>query len=273
MAIFSDKYIQNLKPRTTAFRVFEKSSDRGFGVRVTPNGHKTFFLCYRHDGLRRFMNLGSYPEMSLQRARERCREYRGLNDEGVDPQVRRDADDVKRREQEREAMLNGSVAQLFDTYAASLKAQNKRSAPEVKRALHKDALPILGEETKARDVKSGQIKLVLHRVLERGTKVYANRLYSHLHAAFQFGLEHDNDPRQLHAPVLFGLQFNPVGNAKHKKRSTPYRPSPSTCLRICVALQAGRRTSSPNWNAWAQWKVRSSPARASPVPSHVFAWR
>lgn len=218
MAIFSDKYIQNLKPRTTAFRVFEKSSDRGFGVRVTPNGHKTFFLCYRHDGLRRFMNLGSYPEMSLQRARERCREYRGLHDEGVDPQVRREADDVKRREQEREAMLNGSVAQLFDTYAASLKAQNKRSAPEVKRALHKDALPILSEETKARDVKSGQIKLVLHRVLERGTEVYANRLYSHLHAAFQFGLEHDNDPRQLHAPVLFGLQFNPVGHVPR-----PYR--------------------------------------------------
>lgn len=218
MAIFSDKYIQNLKPRTTAFRIFEKSADRGFGVRVTPNGHKTFFLCYRHGGLRRFMNLGGYPEMSLQRARERCREYRGLNNEGVDPQVRRETDDAKQREQVREATLKGSVAQLFDTYVESLKAQNKRSAPEVARALRKDAVPILGEATKARDVQSAQIKLTLHRVLTRGKEVYANRLYSHLHAAFQFGLEHDNDPRQLNAPVLFGLQFNPVGNVPR-----PYR--------------------------------------------------
>lgn len=57
----------------------------GFGVRVTANGVKSFYLAYRHEGKNRRLNLGRYPATSLQKARGKA--YAALSEleDGNDP--------------------------------------------------------------------------------------------------------------------------------------------------------------------------------------------
>jgi integrase len=209
---FSDKGIQNLKPGAKPRREFDKGSDPGFGVQVTPAGTKTFFLAYRFDGRRRFMNLGTYPDTSLADARATCRDSRALLDKGVDPQEHRNTAERERREAAEQAQreeTRGTVAQLFAAYIANLAAQGKPSAEQISRIYGADVGPVIGA-MKAAEVTPRDIKRTLFRIIERGAMVQANRVRSYLLAAFKFGIEHDNHPANMKAEILFDLQTNPV---------------------------------------------------------------
>ena len=77
---------------------------RGFGVRVTDKGQRTFILIARYPGstnpTRRA--LGEYPTLTLEKAREKARAWHKLLAEGVDPGVEelRVKEDEKRKAQE-----------------------------------------------------------------------------------------------------------------------------------------------------------------------------
>lgn len=214
---FTDKQIKSLKTRATPYRQWESSSDKGFGVQVTPKGTKTFFLFYRLNNRRRFFNIGKYPNTSLAAARQAARTAKAMLEQGVDPQEDRlekissaEKAKVERIRQKKEADLNGSIAQLFSLYVAQMRHDKKRSADEVERALTTNALNVLGPDTKTNTIKPHHIKLVLHTVIKRGALIQANRLRSYLSAAFRFGIEYDNDPTNLKTNVLFFLESNPV---------------------------------------------------------------
>lgn len=224
--MFTDKFIRCLTGRNKPYREWEQGADRGFGVQVTPAGTKTFFVFYTHHGKRRFMNLGRYPDTSLKDARERCRDARGLLEDGIDPQTHRASEQARLREEaeeverkHREAELQGSVEQLFGAYVGDLQANGKRSWPEVRRALYRDALPVLGNTTKAREVMPHHIKLVLHRLIKRGAVIGANRLRAYMSSAFRFGIEHDNDARNVDATILFFIESNPVRDVPKPAKS------------------------------------------------------
>lgn len=64
---FTDKYIQNLKPKDKGYIQRE---GRGFAIRVQPTGFKTFLYVYTEEGKTRYCNLGNYPAVTLAQARE-----------------------------------------------------------------------------------------------------------------------------------------------------------------------------------------------------------
>lgn len=57
----------------------------GFGVRVTANGVRSFYLAYRHKGKNRRLNLGRYPATSLQKARGKAYAALAELEDGNDP--------------------------------------------------------------------------------------------------------------------------------------------------------------------------------------------
>jgi hypothetical protein len=63
------------------------SSYKRFGLRVSPGGRKTWIVFYRHNGRPRRMSLGTYPETSLAKAREKARDALTSVDDGTDPAV------------------------------------------------------------------------------------------------------------------------------------------------------------------------------------------
>ena len=208
----TDLNIRKLKPCTRPYRVREKGSYRGFGVQVSPGGRKTFYMAYSINGKERFFKLGIYSDdSSLVDARALCLKARKLVDQGIDPQEDKKQAEAERIKQEREESFMGSVGQLFQHYIDYLNAEKSLgSARQVQQAYEKDLLAIIKDDMKAKDVTSQHIRLILNRITKRGSMIQANRVRSYLMAAFKHGIEHDNNPMNLDADVLFSIEGNPV---------------------------------------------------------------
>jgi hypothetical protein len=82
--------VRDAKPREKAYKLFD---ERGLYLLVTPSAdqHKgrLWRFRYRHAGTEKLLALGTYPDVSLKRAREKRDEARRLLPDGVDPSVRR----------------------------------------------------------------------------------------------------------------------------------------------------------------------------------------
>ncbi|MEJ2673526.1 MAG: Arm DNA-binding domain-containing protein, partial [Deltaproteobacteria bacterium] len=131
---FTDKKIQNLKPKSQRYEEWEGN---GFGVRVTPRGIKSFVYLYRFDGKPRRLTLGSYPNMTLADAHKAHAEALKKLEQGIDP----GAVMVAKRQEERVAP---TVADLADEYLRLWARPRKRSWRVDQRILNKDILPIWG---------------------------------------------------------------------------------------------------------------------------------
>ena len=117
--MFADKSIKGLKPKKSAYRLYEKGADKGFGVKITPAGSISFFIQYAGtNGKQKFYNLGRYPAISLSDARNKCREIRN--------QINRDQEPHFANKQR-----HGSVADLFDYYVKHMISHGKRTAKRV----------------------------------------------------------------------------------------------------------------------------------------------
>lgn len=69
---FTVRYLDYLKPQPKRYEVFDALVP-GLAIRVTPAGHKSFTLYYRHHGRMRRVGLGRYPDVLLADARTRPR--------------------------------------------------------------------------------------------------------------------------------------------------------------------------------------------------------
>ncbi len=65
---------------------------KGFGVRITPAGARSFILNYRIKGRERRYTIGSYPDWSVAAAREEIKWLKRKIDLGYDPMGDRHAD-------------------------------------------------------------------------------------------------------------------------------------------------------------------------------------
>ena len=67
-ANLTDRKLASLKPENGRAEYWDEKTP-GFGIRVSPEGTKTWFVMYRFAGVRRRFNLGRYPEVPLVKAR------------------------------------------------------------------------------------------------------------------------------------------------------------------------------------------------------------
>ena len=67
--------IQGLKPGRARYEVFDAQMP-GLAIRVTPSGHKSWVLLYRHHGRLRRFTLGRYPDRGLAEVRKEARMLR-----------------------------------------------------------------------------------------------------------------------------------------------------------------------------------------------------
>ena len=193
---FTDKYLQGIKPKLVDYRVFEKGTDKGFGIKITAAGAISFFMQYAFDGKRRFYNLGRYPSVSLADARERCRETRLIIDKGIDPQSAG------------KEVAFGSVKDLLDNYINNMELTGKKTSQEVKYRVTKDCANLF--DLPANTITPIHIRNILHTIIKRGSEVEANRVRAYLHRMFVLGIHHDHDPKMMSNKFTFNLSINPV---------------------------------------------------------------
>lgn len=128
----------------------------GFGVRVTPNGVKSFVLWIRTEtGRKRMLTLGRFGPMTLHQAREKAAAKLRVVAGGEDP-----------AEIRREGRQAATVRELAEEYLERHSKRQKRSWRADQRRLETYVLPRLGG-MKARDVRRSDVARLIGDVAER----------------------------------------------------------------------------------------------------------
>ncbi|WP_206675442.1 site-specific integrase [Mariprofundus sp. KV] len=184
--IFTDRYIKSLKPTDKRQDLREGKPNVGFGIRIYPNGDKSWFYIYRIDKRLRRMTLGKYPAMSLSEARKAYSDARRTFENGGDPaEIKQE---IKRKEKEAD-----TVEQLANEYLEKWAKPRKRSWKEDERILDKDILPLLGKK-RAKEVTRRDIIRLLDKIANRGAPIAANRTQALLSKMFRFAVGRDIVP-------------------------------------------------------------------------------
>lgn len=160
---FTDALIRNLKP---AGKKYIKAEGYGFTVRVMPSGVKTWLYVYAFEGKRREMNLGNYPDVTLEAARAKFDAARVRVKNGFDP--------VEEKEQATTAHRNAhTVADLIKDYIEKYAKLKKTSWKEDERILNKDVLPVW-KNRKAKDITRRDVMQLLDGMQGRGNGITTN---------------------------------------------------------------------------------------------------
>jgi integrase len=151
-----------------------KDAVRGFGVRVTAAGAKSFILNYVVAGRERRMTIGGYPTWTVAAARDEAKRLRQEIDRGIDPLGTRIA--------EREAP---TVGELCDRYLAE-HAIKKRTAGDDESMIRRIIRPELGSR-KVASISFADVDR-LHRRVTKETPYQANRLVALLSKMFSLAI-------------------------------------------------------------------------------------
>jgi integrase len=168
---------------------------KGFALRVTSGGAKSFVLDYRVDGRQRRITLGNYPDWTIQAARAAAKAMKREVDQGHDPMGERQA--------LREAPTMQDLWERYKTEKLSKKAE--RTQLDETSMWQKIILPRLAK-TRVADIKYNDLD-ELHRDITRirKTPVRANRTIEVLRGAFNLAIRwhwrQDNPAK--------GIQRNP----------------------------------------------------------------
>lgn len=167
----------------------------GFGVRVTSNGVKTFYLKYRHAGQYGRLNLGRYPSTTLAKARAKAHAALAALADGANPR----GEDKARTE-------DLSFAAILDAFLENYCRHHNRAstAAETKRLLQVYFLPdwkkrLVTEITKA------DVAAALQPIMKRNAPSAARHAFAAARKLFNWcveqGLVDDSPCRTMKPPV------------------------------------------------------------------------
>lgn len=148
----------------------------GFGVRVTANGVKSFYLAYRHEGKNRRLNLGRYPATSLQKARGKA--YAALSEleDGNDP-----SGEIAKTE---------SFSAALDAFVRNHCQRHNRAstAAETERLLRVYFLPGW-KNRNVRAITKSDVAAALEPILKRGAQGSARHAFAAVRKLFNWMVE------------------------------------------------------------------------------------
>ncbi|RII25133.1 MAG: integrase [Geobacter sp.] len=177
---FTDKMIQNLKRSN---RKYMRGEGYGFNIRVTPSGSKTWLYIYTFDEKRKELNLGGYPEVTLETARSKFEEARKLVKNGIDPSAAAEQAKEERRK-------TPTVDDLISEYIARHAKVFKKCWEEDERLLRKEISPDWGKK-KAVEITKRDVILLLEKIVDRGSPAMSNQVLKIARKMFNFAIERD----------------------------------------------------------------------------------
>lgn len=171
--------VSKLSPPTSGrIEVFDVSLP-SFGVRVTSNGVRSFFIMTRVRGVLKRVTLGSHPALKLAQARMLAREAMAKARLGEDPSA---ATRAARRPAERPV-----EHVIADYITRAQKARGRRSWRAVERSLIRELSPWRGRPIEK--IARVDVLELLDAVMDRGAPAMANLLLRHLKHLFGWCVE------------------------------------------------------------------------------------
>jgi integrase len=174
----TDSIVRGLQPPENGYTVTHDSEARGFAVRVTAKGVRSFILNYYIRGRDRCLTIGQFPDWRVAAARARAKELRQDIDNGIDP--------LDEKEAERNAP---TVTELIDRFEAEwLPRKRPMTALEYKRTLRNHVRPFFNKHDKVADVTYNDIDRLHQKITKAGSPYTANRTVAILSKMFSLAV-------------------------------------------------------------------------------------
>jgi integrase len=221
MANLTQTFAKRVKPPKSGNRIHYDGGLRGFGLRVTSNGAKSFVLNYWLHGRERRFTIGQMSAWTAEMARQEAQRLRTLVDRGEDPFAIEQAHKQQAIEDE------GRQRTMKDLSNHAEVHKRPRSIAEDKAMLETIILPRLGQmrvsSVTHRDVSE------LHAML-KATPYRANRVLALLHKMFSFAAVGDDNE--------WGVTRNPAAGIPrfHEEKRVRWL-SEEEFERLVVAMQ------------------------------------
>jgi integrase len=195
MTRLTDQIAKKALPPVRGQAMFWDDEIKGFGLRVTPGGAKSFVLDYRADGRQRRITIGAYPDWTVAAARDAAKTLKRDIDLGNDP--------MGNRRDERNAP---TMAELWERYEREHLIQKSPRAQSDEKSMWKNIiLPRFGK-MKLASITSSEIDSLHHDITTiRKTPVRANRVIEVLRKAFNFAIRW----KWLKENPVVGVRRNP----------------------------------------------------------------
>lgn len=172
--------ISKAKPTDKVQRLFDGG---GMYLEIAPTGGKLWRLKYRHGGKEKRLALGTYPDVSLARAREKRDDARRLLADDIDPGEHRKIT---------KSMQAGLAANTFEVIAREWHAkvatkQAQSTYTKRLRFLELDVFPFVGYRPIA-ELTAPDLLAIIHRIEGRGAMDIARRVHNICGRIFRYAV-------------------------------------------------------------------------------------
>lgn len=179
--MLTDVEIKKAKPSSKPIRMFDGG---GLYLEVATSGGKLWRFKYRFNGKEKRQALGTYPDTSLAKARERRDEARRLLADGVDPGENR-----KVQAAAKVVLAENSFEVVGREWFAKMKPEWADShADKIMARLERDIFPWLGKRPIA-EVAAVEVLTTLRRISDRGAKDTAKRAQQDCGGVFRYAIQ------------------------------------------------------------------------------------
>lgn len=175
----TDTAARTAKPREKLYRMADAA---GLCLEVTPGGSKLWRYRYRFGGKAKMIGLGTYPTVTLAKARERREDARRLLADGIDPTAHKQA----------EKTAQAALAHTFEELAREWYAYNSprwatSTAAKALQYMEADILPVIGQRP-VQEVTRPELVALVRKVEKRGALNVAGKIRQWLSQIFRYGL-------------------------------------------------------------------------------------
>ncbi|MEO9078676.1 MAG: integrase arm-type DNA-binding domain-containing protein [Rhodanobacter sp.] len=174
--------VTNAKPKTKPYKL---TDERGMHLLVNPDGARWWRFDYRRPDTRKrnTLSLGTFPDVSLRKARDKRDEARALLADGVDPGSQRKA--TKAAGEERAA---NSFAAVAEEWLAKQAARMAPTTMEKAQWVFTDLVfPWIGNRPIA-EIDTPELLKLLRRIEERGAHETAHRTKQRCGQVFRYAI-------------------------------------------------------------------------------------
>lgn len=165
--MLSDIQARKAKPQDKPYKL---ADEKGLYLYVNPQGGKLWRFDYRHDGKRKTLSLGAYPDVSLSEARDRLADARKMLAASIDPAAQRKATKAAKAER---------AANSFEVLSLEFIEHNSQRwtssyKDHFEKLMKREAFPYIGARPVA-DLKAPELLIMLKRIVNRGLLETASR--------------------------------------------------------------------------------------------------
>lgn len=174
---FTKSILDNLKPPLKGRSYFHDEKEQGLSAYITAQGSITFYTRKRINGRDVRMTIGEYPDITIEQARKKAQELKGLVASGKDPY----------EEKRRAKAMNKTFEELYHEYMERYAKKHKRSWKYDEREVNKFLTHWFSRRLSS--IHKGEVQLLHEKIHDKHGLYQANRILERIRAMYNKAIE------------------------------------------------------------------------------------